>query len=169
MPDIYRVYSNYTEQYNLFSIATNLNSEEDFHRIFKQKLSKNYNDFLIIEDAENKFAGFIASYDFKKNDGLIKIMIYIEKEFRKNGMVGLASVDFVNALFQYYNIHKIYSETYAYNQNSIKYQLHLGLNEECRLKNYRYFDGKYWDTIYYSISREDFYAKYAKIIERFLE
>ncbi len=169
MPDIYRVYSSYTEQYNLFSIITNLNSEEDFPRIFKQKLSKNYTDFLIIEDVEKKFAGFIVSYDFKKNDGHIKFMIYIEKEFRQKGIARLSTIEFFNALFQYYNIHKIYSEVYAYNQNSIKYHLHFGLIEECRLKDYRYFDGKYWDTIYYSISREDFYVKYSKIIERFFE
>jgi len=96
-------------------------------------------------------------------------MLYIEKEFRKNGMVGLVTIDFFNAMFQYYNIHKIYTEVYDYNQNSIKYQIHFGFTEECRLKNYRYFDGKYWDTIYYSLSREEFYAKYSKIIDRFFE
>ena len=95
-------------------------------------------------------------------------MIYIEKEFRKNGMVGLAGIEFLHILFQYYNVHKIYTEVYSYNQASVEYQGHFGLTEECRLINYRYFDGKYWDTIYYSLSRERFYEKYSKIIDRFL-
>ena len=167
MSGIYRVYSSYTEQYNLFSIA-NLNSEERFQKLFEQKVYFNYNDFLIIEDTEQKFAGFLISYDFKPNDGHLKVMIYIEKDFRQNGMVGLASIEFLNILFQYYNVSKIYTEVYAYNQNSIEYQVNFGFTEECRFKDYRYFDGQYWDTIYYSISRDKFYIKYKGIIERFL-
>jgi hypothetical protein len=40
--------------------------------------------------------------------------------------------------------------------------------EECRLNEYKFFDGKYWDVIYFSISRESFYTINGKIINRFL-
>ena len=164
--DIYRVFSNYAEQYKLFSVM-NTNSYEEFKRSFENKLFSNYKDFLII-DVDNCFAGFVASYDYKIIDAHIKGMIYIEPEYR-SGFVGMAGIEFANILFQYYNIRKIYTEVYAYNQFSIAYHEKIGFTEECRLKEYKYFDGKFWDVIYYQISRDLFYKKNQPFIKRFLE
>ena len=163
---IYKVFSDYSEQYKLCSVI-NANSYESFPQIFERKIAANFNDFLIIE-CKNQFAGFMASYDYKVIDGHIKAMMYLEKIFRK-GSIGLAGIEFANLLFQYYNIHKIYTEVYAYNFESIKYHKHIGFKEECRLRNYKYFDGKNWDVIYYSILREDFYNQNNRFINRFIK
>lgn len=164
--NIYKVYSDYAEQYKLFSVM-NANSFEAFQQKFANKLFANYNDFLVIE-VEGKFAGFVASYDYKVVDGHIKGMIYIDPKYR-SGYVGMAGIEFANILFQYYNIHKIYTEVYSYNKYSISYHEKIGFTEECRLKDYKYFDGSYWDVIYYQISREQFYRVNKHIISRFLE
>ena len=165
LKSIYRVYSDYNEQYKLFSVI-NINSFDSFVDKFEKKLSSNYKDFLIIEVKE-KFAGFLISYDYKSNDGHIKFMAYYEKDFRF-GLIGLAGIEFVDILFHYYNIHKIYTEVYAYNVESIKYHQKGGFEEECRLKQYRFFNGQYWDFIYFSISRERFYSYNLPKINRFL-
>lgn len=164
--DLYRVYSDYSEQYKLFSVM-NTNSYDDFKQKFENKLYASYKDFLIIE-VENSFAGFVASYDFKVVDGHIKGMIYIEPNFR-SGYVCMAGIEFANILFQYYNIRKIYTEVFAYNRYSITYHEKIGFTEECRLKQYKYFDGKFWDVIYFQISRESFYEKNQNFITRFIE
>ena len=164
--DIYRVYSDYAEQYKLFSVLST-NSFEEFKQKFENKLFFNYKDFLIIEDGEH-FAGFVASYDYKVIDGHIKGMIYIEPEYRSS-YVGMAGIEFANILFQYYSIHKIYTEVYGYNQYSILYHEKIGFTEECRLKEYKYFDGRFWDVIYFKISREHFYKKNQHLITRFLD
>ena len=163
---IYKVFSDYSEQYKLCSVI-NANSYESFPQLFERKIAANFNDFLIIE-FEDQFAGFLASYDYKVIDGHIKAMMYLEKKYRK-GTIGLAGIEFANLLFQYYNIHKIYTEVYAYNIESLNYHEHIGFKEECRLKNYKYFDGKNWDVIYYSILRDDFYEQNNRVINHFLK
>lgn len=162
---IYRIYSDYHEQYKLFSVM-NLNTYESFREKFENKLSTNYKDFLII-DVEGKFAGFLISYDYKHNDGHIKFMTYYEKEYR-SGFIGLAAIEFVDILFHYYNVHKVYTEVYSYNEESIKYHKKGGFEEECRLKDYRYYNGQYWDQIYYSCTRDAFYSHNKSIIDRYL-
>lgn len=163
---IYRIFSDYKEQYKLFSVM-NLNSHEIFVQQFEQKLATNFKDFLIIE-VNQDFAGFMISYDYKSIDGHIKMMLYYEKEYR-SGFISLAGIEFIDILFNYYNIHKIYTEVYSYNLASIRYHEKAGLTEECRLKNFRYFNGKYWDVIYFSIDREHFYLKNQHLIDRFIK
>lgn len=163
--NLFRVYSNYSEQYKLFSVMS-VNSFESFVYLFNRQIDK-YKEFNVIE-VDDLFAGFVAAYDYKTIDGHIKVMIYIEPDYRSS-FVGLAGIEFVNILFQYYNIHKVYTEVYGYNTDSIKYNNRIGLKEECRLIDYKYFDGKYWDVIYFSISRADFYKQNEKIINRFLK
>lgn len=163
--DLFRVYSNYAEQYKLFSVMS-INSYESFVYLFERQIDR-YTEFNIIE-VDDKFAGFVAAYDYKSIDGHIKAMIYIEPDQRYT-FVGIAGVEFANILFQYYNIRKIYTEVYGYNQDSIKYHIKVGFDEECRLRDYKFFDGKYWDVIYFSITREAFYIKNKKIINRFLD
>ncbi len=162
--DLFRVYSNYAEQYKLFSVMS-INSYDSFVYQFERQIER-YTEFNIIEVGD-KFAGFVAAYDYKSIDGHIKAMIYIEPDQRLS-FVGMAGVEFANILFQYYNIRKIYTEVYGYNQDSIKYHANVGFKEECRLREYKFFDGKYWDVIYFSITRESFYEKNKKIIDRFL-
>lgn len=166
MDDIYAVFSNYREQYKLCSVM-NTNSKDAFSDNFVKKLTSNYKDFVIIE-SDGRFAGFIATYDYKIIDCHIKVMIYLQPEFR-GGELGLVGIDFLNILFQYYNINKVYTEVYAYNYPSIKLHEQVGMTEECRLKEYKFFDGKFWDVIFYSISRDTFYDRNSSIISRFLE
>lgn len=163
---IYQVFSDYKEQYLLCSVM-NANNLENFRNRFERSLNSNYKDFVILE-CGGSFAGFIASYDYKIIDRHIKAMIYIVPTFR-NGPLGLAGIDFMNILFQYYDINKVYTEVYAYNLHSIDYHKRFGFNEECRLKEYKYFDGKFWDVIFYSMNREAFYKKYSAVITRFLK
>lgn len=163
---IYRVFSDYSEQYKLCSVI-NTNSLESFPQLFEKTIAYDFNDFLIIE-SENQFAGFLASYDYQAVDGHIKVMMYLEKKFRRV-TEGLAGIEFVHLLFKYYNIRKIYTEVYAFNTGSINYQKHIGLKEECRFKEYKYFDGKYWDDIFLTVSREEFYEHNRRTIDRYFK
>ena len=164
MKNLFRVYSDYSEQYKLFSVMS-IHNYDSFVELFRRQADR-YTEFNIIE-VDNMFAGFVAAYDYKKNDGHIKVMIYIEPTYRFS-LIGMAGIEFLNILFQYYNIRKIYTEVYDYNSDSIKYHYNAGFTEECRLNEYKFFGGKYWDVIYFSISRDAFYAINGKIIHRFL-
>lgn len=163
--EIYRVYSSYTEQFNLFSIMS-LNSPEKFPNWLNHRLEYVYNDFLVVDDKEIGFGGFFITYDFSPNDGTMKIMQYAEPQFRKTGAAALSGIECLDILFRYYNVRKIYSEVYAFNTDSLEYQKSFGFIEEGRLKEYRYYDGKHWDFIFLSITRGAFYSKYGKILEQ---
>lgn len=158
-PFFYRVYSDYEEQHNLFDFV-NLNSPERFPKKFEHALSHNYNDTMIVEDCKSgEYVGFLVSYGYAFNDGHIRVMAYIEKKYRSCGYGGLAMLRFLHVLFQFYNIRKIYTEVYEFNDDSLKAHLGAGFEEEARLKEYRYYDGRFWDFITFSIDRAHFYEK----------
>lgn len=163
--DIYRVYSSYNEQFNLFSIMR-LNSPDKFPNWLNHRLEHFYNDFMVIEDKNLGFSGFFISYDFSPNDGNIKILQYVEPHFRNTGAAALSGMECLDILFRYYNIRKVYSEVYDYNKISLDYQKSFGFKEEGRFFGYRYYDGKYWDSVFLSITREDFYDRYGKVISQ---
>ena len=161
---IFNVIMNPNEQFNLRG-NINANSIEIYRDQLTNKLGNQYHDFDVIE-VDGRFAGFIATYDFQTVN--IKAMIYIESAYR-NGKLGLVGIDYLNRIFLKYNIDKVYTEVYAYNEHSIKYHKQFGFQEEGRLIDYRYFAGRYWDLIFYSISRNSFYSKYSSVIDRFLK
>lgn len=164
-PMIYKVYSSMHEQYKLFDIVS-LNSPEYFPKVFERTLSYGYQDFFVLEDDNKETIGFVISYDFKPNDGHIKILVYIEEKYR--GVYGaIATIMFMDYIYTYYNVRKIYTEVYEYNTPSIRAHASLGFTEEARLSQYRYYRNKYWDYIYYSIKREDFYEKNDRLIQKF--
>lgn len=168
-PFFYRVYSDYTEQHNLFDLV-NLNSPERFPQTFEKALSHNYRDtFIATEASTQRNIGFVISYGYSPNDGHIKVMEYMEPEFRSTGLGGIAILRFLQMLFENYSLRKVYTEVYAFNDESIKAHIGAGFEEEARLKEYRYYKGKYWDFITYSITRETFYHKFGRLLTKYME
>lgn len=163
-PVVYRVYSDMYEQYKLFDIVS-LNSPEYFPKVFERTLSYGYQDFFVVETSSEEFVGFIISYDFKPNDRHAKTLLYVEEKYRSlyGAAIGLLFIDY---LFTYYNIRKVYTEVYEYNIPSVNMHTSLGFVEEARLKGYRYYRNKYWDYIFYSIERTTFYEKSDKLIKQ---
>lgn len=156
---IYKVYSDYNEQHSLFDIVS-LNSPERFPTIFEKALSHNYKDFFMIEDAKsNSFVGFVISYSYSANDGHVKVMEYIDEHYRQCGYGGIAILTFLDMLFKHYNLRKVYTEVYSFNDASMNSHLAAGFEEEARLKEYRYYNDNYWDFIIYSVTRKRFYDK----------
>lgn len=161
---LYSVMSNPSEQYNLNTVI-NVNTKERYKEVLTERLRYIYNDYKIIEVGK-EYAGFIAAYDWQEDNRHIKAMMYIARKYR-NGALGLVGIKYMNWLFKYYNIEKVFTEVYSYNQNSIRYHKHFGFIEEGRLAEYRYLCGHFWDVIYYSITKDAFYDKYNSIIKRF--
>lgn len=164
LDSIYSVMSDPTEQHNLNTVV-NTNTKERYKDLLSERLHSTYEDFKIIEVGD-EFSGFVAAYDMQEHNHHVMALIYIAKKYR-NGSLGLVGIQYMNWLFRHYDIFKVYTEVYSYNLNSIKYHKHFGFVEEGRLEGYRYFCGKYWDVIYYSMSKDAFFNKYNSIINRF--
>ena len=92
-----------------------------------------------------------------KNDNHMKVTVYIRPEFQSRAYGILAAVKFIDYLFKFYNINKIFTEVYEFNEISLKIHDSLGLSKEACLKEYKYYNGKYYDMYVYSVKREEFY------------
>lgn len=147
------------DQY-LFSSSQHFNNENHFSRWFEEKSITSFHDFRVIETINGMVLGYIHNYDFILNDGHCKITTYIRQDKRNLGFGALATVSFLDYLFSEYPLRKVYSTVYGYNTNSLQANIDFGFKKEGILSEYRYYDGKYYDLIYYSINRQDFYTNY---------
>ena len=149
----------------LFSTKFTCNTYESFELFLKTNFQGYYHEFFVIE-AENEFGlkGFLYSYDYHPQDGVLKICVVIDKKYRKSGIGAQATIEFMDYLFKNYSLRKIYSPTFSYNTESYKAQLDAGMVEEGRYKEYRYYDSNYHDLIILAITKEDFYKRYSSIL-----
>ena len=149
----------------LFSTKFTCNTYESFELFLKTNFQGYYHEFFVIE-AENEFGlkGFLYSYDYHPQDGVLKICVVIDKKYRKSGIGAQATIEFMDYLFKNYSLRKIYSPTFSYNTESYKAQLDAGMVEEGRYKEYRYYDSNYHDLIILAITQEDFYKRYSSIL-----
>ena len=145
----------------------NLNSPERFPVLFERRISNNYSDFFVITNSNDDFIGFLISYDYSPNDMHLKIMEYIEPAFRNGIYTTYSLVSFLHTLFTHYNLRKVYTEVYEYNTDSLRSHCSFGFSEEAKLKEYRYYNQKYWNFIIFSITKEGFYERYGKVISKF--
>lgn len=154
---LYRIMSDPMEQINIQRKAS-YNSTVEFEEWILEQLKGHFHDFYILEDIEkHRVAGFVYSYDFRISDGHCMICVYVMAEYRNLGVGAMCSLQFLDELFRDYPMRKIYLSIYDYNRQSLQSNLHAGFREEGCFKEYRYFNGKYWDMHILAIDRNTFY------------
>ncbi len=156
LPELYRIFSDQQERRNILPHRQHLTFSQ-FEATFKRHVETKYTEFKIIRDQNHDFVGFLIAYDYMRNDGHMKFTLYIKPALR-SGLYGIfAGAKFVDYLFRYYNIHKVFTEVFAFNQPSINIHNKLELYKEACLKDYKFYDGKYYDMYIYSMTRDFFY------------
>ena len=148
LPELYKIFSDQDERRNILPHRQHLTSRQ-FEDVFKRHVETKYTEFKIICDDNYDFIGFVIAYDYMKNDGHMKFTLYIKSELRSEGYGIFAATKFVDYLFKYYNIHKIFTEVYAFNDVSIDIHDKLQLTKEACLKDYKFFNGEYFDMYIY--------------------
>ena len=133
---------------------------------FWDRLKHFYHTFLMIySKKEDKPIGFLFSYNFNTNDRITYATIYVEKEYRRTYAAAVAGTLFCDYLFSFYDLRKIYAIVYDYNDASKDFLTHGGFVEEGRLKEHRYYNGRYYDMLTLALYRDKFYEKMAKLIK----
>lgn len=156
LPALYEIFSDQEQRLNILPKRQYLTIEQ-FEPVFKRHIETKYTEFKIIRDSRNDFIGFVIAYDYMKNDNHMKITVYIKPEFQSRYYGVLAAAKFIDYLFKYYSINKIFTEVYEFNHVSLRIHDSLGLCKEACLREYKYFNGKYYDMYIYSMSRSFFY------------
>lgn len=141
-----------------------INCEMDFERYLEYRFNGYYHDFFMIMNAKDQSIGFVYSHDFYANDGHTMFTIVVKDRYQGQGYGAVASIMFLDYMFKTYNLRKIFTSVYEYNTLSMNTNISGGFTPEGVLKEYRYYNNRYYDLNYSSISRDVFYQKHNKTL-----
>ena len=162
---LYRMMMTPDEQ-ALFMSSGRCNSLKEFDGWIQDRLRHTYQEFFMIGyPEENSVIGFLYASDMRIKDGHCKMGVYIVPSKRDIGVGAQATIVFLNYLFKFNPLRKVYTEVYDYNTASIQNHIDAGFQEEGLLKGYRYFDGKYHDLHIFSIDRQYFETTLAPLLK----
>lgn len=153
-----------SDQY-LFSTIISINSKEEFEEWLRSQIRNFFHEFKVIF-FEGKAVGFLYAYEFTLKDLHCKLCMDICDTLRGIGVGGIAAIMYLDYLFDTYPLRKVYSTVYEYNKQSLLSNIRAGFCEEGVLKEYRYYNGKYYDMHFFSITRERFATNLKKIARR---
>lgn len=91
--------------------------------------------------------GTIYSYNFNQTDGYVFVTTFLTESCGKKGYGAEAFAVFMFYLFHEFGLHKIYTEAYSYNNESLSAMKNAGLVEEGRFCEHRLFNGNRYDLI----------------------
>ncbi len=139
------------------------NSMTVFSKWLDRHLESNFNDFMVFRTDENEFVGFAYSYEFHGLDGHCQFTVAVKPEHQRSGIGGILAIQFLEYLFQNYNLRKVYIHIYGNNIHSRQCAEMFGFQVEGSLHEYRYYNGKFEDLLIYSVTRPCFYDTIKRI------
>ncbi|MCZ7534627.1 MAG: hypothetical protein M5T61_00935 [Acidimicrobiia bacterium] len=109
---------------------------------------------LVVEDKATRSAhGVVIAYDHMPEHGVCFLAFQRFGASRDGGEMFLGMFHFVEYLFQRWTLRKLYVDLPEYNADLIGDGLGV-ITEEGRLREFSYYDGRYWDRIFYAIDRD---------------
>ena len=167
--DLEQLFSYMTKEENqrLFSHAFQVHNLPMFERWISEKFFKGeYHDFFMIEDLQGQDIGFTFSYEFFSYDGHCKYTLCLYEKYQNLGLGAVAALKMIDYLFKKYPLNRIFVSVFDYNKNSLKNNKKGGFEEVAVLPEYRFCGGEYYSLHILTISRNEFYGKYQKIISK---
>ena len=158
LPEMYEIYGDQEQRLNILPKKSYITMDQ-FETNFKRHIEFKYTEFKLIQDDTHEFMGFVIAYDYMREDCHMKVTVYVKPEFQHGMYALIAVVKFIDFLFNFYNLNKIFTEVYSFNEASIKLHKTFGFTEEGCFKEYKYYNGKFHDMYIYSTKREDFYNR----------
>ncbi len=114
-----------------------------------------HEQYLVVRCGDECPVGTIYSYNVNLEDGYAFITTFIDQQYRGKGYGVHAFLLFATHLFERFRLFKIYTETYAYNEYSLRTSRNAGLIEEGRFKGHRIHDGIRHDLYRLALYRDD--------------
>lgn len=110
--------------------------------------------FIIESPDSNKPAGLVVAYNADLGNGTIYLGVLLDNEYHRKVWPLEAIGMFVDYLFQNWTFRKIYVETTEFSAADFASAAKVLFEEEGRLREHQYFQGRYWDFIYYALTRK---------------
>lgn len=127
-------------------------SPDDFRRdLWKDTLAQ----FVVETTPKQELVGLVSAYHANHRNQTAYLSLIATPEFGQTGVLMIAAELFVSFVFQNWNFRKLYSETLEF--NLVQFKSAFGdrgpFREEGRLRDYEFFDGRFWDLIISSVDR----------------
>jgi RimJ/RimL family protein N-acetyltransferase len=113
---------------------------------------------IIHESGTETPVGTIFAYDASIGDGYAFGTIYIDEPYRRKRYGLQALCLFIDYLFTYFPLRKLYSDVYAYNIHSLSVMRAAGVVQEGCFREHRYHAGRYEDLYRFSLYARDWPA-----------
>ncbi|MEM7183393.1 MAG: GNAT family protein [Spirochaetota bacterium] len=156
LPGLFALYNDYSSLH-LWSEDRNIENYKDFQERFLRRQKNRYGLFLVVEKKNTKqIIGFSYNYLDNLVDKISYLCICINPQEMRKGYGLEAAFQMLQLLFQFYGYRKIYIEIFAYNHSMLKLMQQINLHEEGRLKEFHYWQGKYWDKLIFAMQQQEF-------------
>lgn len=102
--------------------------------------------------------GKLTAGDYNPRNRSAEVGYYLAPAFRGNGCMAKALHRFCACLFQTFALNKVYAQTGAFNQASVRLLERTGFRRDGVLRQHHPWSGVLWDDYLYSLLAEDFSA-----------
>lgn len=125
--------------------------------------------FVIETPESRKRAGLVVAYNADQANGTVYLATLIDNEYHRKVWPMEGILLFVDYLLQNWNFRKIYAETPEFSASQFSSGVGTFFEEEGRLRQHQYFQGKYWDFIIYALTRKLWEERGRAALEKFSE
>ncbi len=155
--DLYFIRSNdqvmyYMDTYKHQTIQDSEKLIKDVLKSFKEQTGINW---AIIDKSTNKFLGYFGYWRIMKENCRAEIGFALKPEFWGNGYMNETMNSLIDFGFNGLKIHSIEANVNPMNESSIHVLENLNFKKEAHFRENYLFDGRYIDSIIYSLLETD--------------
>ncbi|MEW6106189.1 MAG: GNAT family protein [Bacillota bacterium] len=132
---------------------------EFLDRHLHQRGAPNEGIFVIAlkDDPNLEYIGAVGLHNIDYRNRHCELGIVIGREDLLGKGIGREAVQLVlDFAFNFLNMHKVNLRVFEYNERGRRCYLRCGFKEEGRIREQRFYDGRYWDEIIMGITRDEF-------------
>ncbi|MDI6824231.1 MAG: GNAT family protein [Bacillota bacterium] len=109
------------------------------------------------DDPDLTYIGSVGLHNIDYRNRHCEIGIVIGREDLLGQGLGAEAIRLVLGFaFDFPNMHKVNIRTYEYNERGLRCYRRCGFREEGRVRQQRYYGGRYWDEILLGMTEEEF-------------
>lgn len=123
--------------------------------------------FLVETPPPRKRAGLLVAYNADHANGTVYLGVLIDNAHHRTVWPMEAIMLFVDYLFRNWAFRKVYAETTEFSATHFSSGAKALFEEEGRLREHQFFQGRYWDYLYYALTRQRWEDRGRKLLHRF--
>lgn len=151
--------------YSFFLMKYPFTKEEAIEVVNEENHVKNMKRFGIELKEIKKIIGLIDLYNINLKSKKLKLGYWMGRTYRQKGYATEAIKKTIEYAFEKYNIDEIIATTLVSNEASMSLLKKLGFTKGKVLKNDRFLDGKYIDSVQWMIKREELKQTLKKVLK----